>query len=152
MRKKIVFLTSDGIADNTVESIHLYRRIVSFRKSADIAVITQSSDTHPEQAGCKKVIHIDSLGANQDTADNYFCKYYIEGITYCQQCDKNCPCQCKDRIFKPMTLEIAPNKFDENQNKHEISYGSIERIQKKCNDYGIRRFYGYNKNDYKYLF
>ena len=29
-----------------------------------------------------------------------------------------------------MTLEIAPNKFDENQNKHEISYGSIERIQK----------------------
>ena len=50
-----------------------------------------------------------------------------------------------------MTLEIAPNKFDENQNKHEISYGSIERIQKKCNDYGIRRFYGYNKNDYKYF-
>ena len=90
-------------------------------------------------------------GANQDTADNYFCKYYIEGITYCQQCDKNCPCQFKDRIFKPMTLEIAPNKFDENQNKHEISYGSIERIQKKCNDYGIRRFYGYNKNDYKYF-
>lgn len=70
MGKKIVFLTSDGIADNTVESIHLYRRIVSFRKSADIAVITQSSDTHPEQAGCKKVIHIDSLGANQDTAIN----------------------------------------------------------------------------------
>ena len=68
MAKRIVFLTSERIAGNAAESIHLYKRIVSFRNSADITVITQSSDMHPEQAGCKQVVHIDSKGGNQDTA------------------------------------------------------------------------------------
>ena len=68
MAKRIVFLTSERIADNAAESIHLYKRIVSFRKNADITIITKSSDTHAEQAGCMEVVHIDSMGGNQDTA------------------------------------------------------------------------------------
>ena len=32
----------------------------------------------------------------------------------------------------------------------KISFGSIERIVKSSTGYGIRRFYGYNQNDYKY--
>ena len=68
MAKRIVFLTSERIAGNATKSIHLYKRIVSFRNCADITVITQSSDTHPEQAGCMEVVHIDSKGGNQDTA------------------------------------------------------------------------------------
>ena len=68
MAKRIVFLTSERIAGNATESIHLYKRIVSFRNCADITVIAQSSDTHPEQAGCKQVVHIDSKCRNQDTA------------------------------------------------------------------------------------
>jgi NAD-dependent SIR2 family protein deacetylase len=68
MAKSIVFLTGKSIASNVNECIHLYRRIVSFNKSADVAVITQSSEMHPEQAGCKLVIHLDSLGVNQTKA------------------------------------------------------------------------------------
>lgn len=68
MARKIVFLTGENIASNANECIHLYRRIVSFKKSADVAVITQSSEMHPEQAGCKLVVHLDSQGTNQTKA------------------------------------------------------------------------------------
>ena len=70
MAKRIVFLTGESIASNTNECIHLYRRIVSFRKSADVAVITQSSEMHPEQAGCKLVVHLDPHGTNQAKAES----------------------------------------------------------------------------------
>lgn len=68
MAKRIVFLTGESIANNTNDCIHLYRRIVSFKKSADVAVITQSSEMHPEQAGCKQVVHLDSQGTNHARA------------------------------------------------------------------------------------
>lgn len=68
MAKRIVFLTGESIASNENECIHLYRRIVSFKKSADVAIITQSTEIHPEQAGCKLVVHLDSLGTNQARA------------------------------------------------------------------------------------
>lgn len=68
MAKRIVFLTGESIANNANECIHLYRRIVSFKKSADVAVITLSSDMHPEQAGCKQVVHLDSQGTNHARA------------------------------------------------------------------------------------
>ena len=45
-----------------------WARIVSFRKSADVAVITQSRDTFPEQAGCKRVVHLDAYNANREDA------------------------------------------------------------------------------------
>ena len=68
MAKRIVFLTGESIANNAYECIHLYRRILSFKKSADVAVITQSSEMQPEQAGCKLVVHLDSEEANQARA------------------------------------------------------------------------------------
>jgi len=69
MAKSIVFLTCERIGANASESLHLYRRIVSFRKSADVAVITQCQDTFPEQAGCKRVIHLDVDNANCKDAE-----------------------------------------------------------------------------------
>ena len=89
-------------------------------------------------------------GSSPETANDYFCRYLIKGKTYCGNFNDNCKLCCSDLILNPMTLEIAPSKFDENQSNYEISYGSIERIQKHFTGYGIRRFYGYNQNDYKY--
>ena len=68
MAKSIVFLTGERIGANASESLHLYRRMVSFRKSADVAVITQCQDTFPEQAGCKRVVHLDAGNANREDA------------------------------------------------------------------------------------
>jgi NAD-dependent SIR2 family protein deacetylase len=34
--------------------------MVSFRKSADVTIITQSDETFPEQAGCKRVVHLNT--------------------------------------------------------------------------------------------
>ena len=68
MAQSIVFLTGESIGANASESLHLYRRIVSFRKSADVAVITQCKDTFPEQAGCKRVVHLDADKANCEDA------------------------------------------------------------------------------------
>ena len=48
MAKNVVFLTAARIGDSASESLHLYRRIVSFKKSADVAIITQSDETFPE--------------------------------------------------------------------------------------------------------
>ncbi len=70
MAKRIVFLTGESIANNASECIHLYRRIVSFKKSADVAVITQSSEKYPEKVGCKLVVHLDSQGTNQARAES----------------------------------------------------------------------------------
>lgn len=68
MAKRIVFLTGKSIAGKASECIHLYRRMVSFKNCADVAIITQSSEMHPEQAGCKLVVHLDSQGTNQAKA------------------------------------------------------------------------------------
>lgn len=68
MAKNIVFLTGESLGTNASESLHLYRRIVSFRKSADVTVITQCRDTFPEQAGCKRVVHLDAYNANREDA------------------------------------------------------------------------------------
>lgn len=68
MAKRIVFLTGESIANNVNECIHIYRRIVSFKKSADVVVITQSSEMDPEQAGCKQVVHLDFQGTNHARA------------------------------------------------------------------------------------
>lgn len=68
MAKNIVFLTGESIGANASESLHLYRRMVSFRKSADVAVITQCRDTFPEQAGCKHVVHLNADNATREDA------------------------------------------------------------------------------------
>lgn len=68
MAMSIVFLTGERIGANDSESLHLYRRIVSFKKSADVAVITQCRDTFPEQAGCKHVVHLNADNANREDA------------------------------------------------------------------------------------
>ena len=65
MAKNVVFLTAARIGDSASESLHLYRRIVSFKKSADVTIITQSNETFPEQAGCKRVVH---LNTDEDAA------------------------------------------------------------------------------------
>ena len=51
MAKNVVFLTAERIGDSASESLHLYRRIVSFKKSANVTIITQSNETFPELAG-----------------------------------------------------------------------------------------------------
>lgn len=66
MAKNVVFLTGENIGSGASESIHLYRRIASFKKCGDVSIITQSTDTYPEQAGCKHVVH---LGLNKDIQD-----------------------------------------------------------------------------------
>lgn len=58
MEKHIVFLTGDRLGVDASENLHLYRRIVSFRKSANVAVITSSNDNYAERAGCKQVVHL----------------------------------------------------------------------------------------------
>lgn len=68
MAKNVVFLTGESIGTGASESIHLYRRIASFKKCGDVSIITQSTDTYPEQAGCKQVVHLDSQGTNQERA------------------------------------------------------------------------------------
>ena len=68
MAKNVVFLTAERIGDSASESLHLYRRIVSFRKSADVSIITQSTETFPEQAGCKHVVHLNTDDVNREDA------------------------------------------------------------------------------------
>ena len=68
MAKNVVFLTAARIGDSDSESLHLYRRIVSFKKSADVAIITQSDETFPEQAGCKRVVHLNTGDVNREDA------------------------------------------------------------------------------------
>ena len=68
MAKNVVFLTAARIGDSALESLHLYRRIVSFKKSADVAIITQSDETFPEQAGCKRVVHLNTGDVNREDA------------------------------------------------------------------------------------
>ena len=68
MQKNIVFLTGEIIGANVSETIHLYRRMESFKKSGVVSVITQTSDLYPEEAGCKKVIHLKSDGNNMSVA------------------------------------------------------------------------------------
>lgn len=68
MAKNVVFLTAERIGDSASESLHLYRRIVSFKKSADVTIITQCNETFPEQAGCKRVIHLNAEGSNHEDA------------------------------------------------------------------------------------
>ena len=68
MTKSVVFLTGERIGDSASESLHLYRRIVSFRKSADVSIITQSDETFPEQAGCKRVVHLKADDMNCEDA------------------------------------------------------------------------------------
>ena len=36
MGKRVVFLTGEQIGTNSAESLHLYKRIVSFKKSGDV--------------------------------------------------------------------------------------------------------------------
>lgn len=68
MAKNVVFLTAERIGDSASESLHLYRRIVSFKKSADVTIITQSNETFPEQAGCKCVVHLNTDDVNREDA------------------------------------------------------------------------------------
>ena len=55
MTKNVVFLTGKSIGTGASDCIHLYRRIASFEKCGDVSIITQSTETYPEQAGCKRV-------------------------------------------------------------------------------------------------
>lgn len=66
MTKNVVFLTGKSIGTGASDCIHLYRRIASFEKCGDVSIITQSTETYPEQAGCKRVVH---LGLNKDSQD-----------------------------------------------------------------------------------
>ena len=60
MAKNVVFLTGERIGDTASESLHLYRRIVSFKKTATVSIITESNDNYAERAGCKKVVHLEN--------------------------------------------------------------------------------------------
>lgn len=64
MAKNVVFLTGENIGMGASDSIHLYRRIASFKKCGNVSIITQSTKTYPEQAGCKRVVH---LGVNKES-------------------------------------------------------------------------------------
>lgn len=66
MAKRVVFMTGEKIGANVSEAIHLYRRMASFKKSGDVSIITQDFSGYPEQAGCKKVLH---LNADESIAD-----------------------------------------------------------------------------------
>ena len=68
MAKSVVFLTGERIGDTASESLHLYRRIVSFRKSANVSIITHSDENFPEQAGCKRVVHLNADDMNREDA------------------------------------------------------------------------------------
>lgn len=68
MQKNIVFLTGDKLGANVSETIHLYRRMESFKKSGNVSIITQASDLFPEKAGCKKVVHLNANGNSVDDA------------------------------------------------------------------------------------
>ena len=68
MAKNVVFLTAEKIGESASESLHLYKRIVSFRKSADVTIITQSNETFPEQAGCKRVVRLNTDDVNREDA------------------------------------------------------------------------------------
>jgi hypothetical protein len=93
----------------------------------------------PIKCICDEISIECKTGLTPETANDYFCKYFIKSKTF-----------CNDQILYPMTLEIAPSIFEENESNYEISYGSIERIQQYYNNYCIRKFYGYKQNDYKY--
>ena len=102
----------------------------------------------PIKCICDEISIECKTGLTPETANDYFCKYFIKSKTCCQSiCRKTF---CNDQILNPMTLEIAPSLFEENESNDEISYGSIERIQQYYNNYCIRKFYGYKQNDYKY--
>lgn len=60
MAKNIVFLTGERLGVDASENLHLYRRIVSFKKTATASIITESNDNYAERAGCKKVAHLES--------------------------------------------------------------------------------------------
>ena len=58
MAKSIVFLTGEDIGANASDNLHLYRKIVSFRRNADVTIITQCHENYPELAGCRHVVHL----------------------------------------------------------------------------------------------
>ena len=84
MAKRVVFMTGEKIGANASEAIHLYRRMASFKKSGDVSIITQDFSGYPEQAGCKKVLH---LNADESIADaailvaNQADMFVVVGIT-----------------------------------------------------------------------
>jgi hypothetical protein len=57
--------------------------------------------------------------SSPETASDYFCRYLIKGTPYCENCANEFRTCCNDSILSPMTLEIAPNKFDINQINYE---------------------------------
>ena len=71
MGKRVVFLTGEQIGANSAESLHLYKRIVSFKKSGDVTVITQSNDAYAERAGCNKVVHLTAQSENLQDAEEF---------------------------------------------------------------------------------
>ena len=68
MAKRVVFVTGNKIGADATSSVHLYKRIGSFRKSANVTIITLCNDTFPEQAGCKQVIHFWESVSSQNNA------------------------------------------------------------------------------------
>lgn len=68
MAKSIVFLTGENIGANASENLHLYRKIVSFRKNANVTIITQCHENYPELAGCKHVVHLNDDVEREDAA------------------------------------------------------------------------------------
>ena len=84
MGKRVVFLTGEQIGANSAESLHLYKRIVSFKKSGDVTVITQSNDTYAERAGCNKVVHLIAQSENLQDAEeivNQADMFVVVGMT-----------------------------------------------------------------------
>jgi len=65
---RIVFLTGENIGADASETQHLYRRIVSFRKCSEVAVITQEASLYAEKAGCQHVVHLTADRSSQDAA------------------------------------------------------------------------------------
>ena len=68
MAKSIVFLTGEDIGANASDNLHLYRKIVSFRRNADVTIITQCHENYPELAGCRHVVHLNDDVMREDTA------------------------------------------------------------------------------------
>ena len=97
-------------------------------------------------------------GSDFSSANDYFCSYRIIGpkccppdCSECFKCKCVCMCfTCENEVLIPMTFDIAPSLLEINQDNNEAPYGRVERYRTCCTKLGIRKFYDYGQQEYKY--
>ena len=97
-----------------------------------------------ECCGCQDFEVRCYTGPHFNLANDYFCSFRIKKQDCCNL--NNC---AVDIALNPMTLSIAGNKLEINQETTE-SYGRIDRLVNTCTSINIRKIFSFDENLFKY--